>query len=299
VGVYFFAALIRNSFQGDFLQNQHNIDFGTRHCGSKVSDVSLPPWAKTPADFVNQLREALESDYVSRNLHLWIDLIFGYKQRGKEADRANNLFYHLCYEGSVDLDTIVNLEERYALEVQIGEFGQVPKQIFTSPHPQKIMQAQQIYRNLSNHGGGGGGDTFDAASGSSGENSSDCASSPGKRVKPSMSVVETEVTDIKYWKDMSLMKRVCDYKVHREALSAVAMSVDNLWIFSASHDSILKMYSLEEMQVMRSISVANMTLSACVPLPNNKTVLLGSKDNNLCAYSIEYGRTSDYLEVHR
>ena len=61
----------------------------------------------------------------------------------------------------------------------------------------------------------------------------------------------------------------------------------------------MQMYSLEEMHVMRSISVADgMTLSACLPLPNNKTVLLGSKDNNLCAYSIEYGRTSDYLEAH-
>ena len=75
--------------------------------------------------------------------------------------------------------------------------------------------------------------------------------------------------------------------------------MDNLWIFSTSHNDVLKMYSLDEMHILRSISIPNMSLSSCYPLPNNKTVLLGSKDNSMCGYSIEYGRTSDYLTVHR
>lgn len=76
-----------------------HIDFGKRHCGTVVGDVELPPWAEDAADFVRKQRMALESDYVSQNLHGWIDLIFGYKQRGAAAVEADNLFYHLCYEG--------------------------------------------------------------------------------------------------------------------------------------------------------------------------------------------------------
>lgn len=47
------------------------------------------------------------------------------------------MYYHLCYEGSVDLDSIYNLNERHTLEVQIMEFGQIPKQVFKVPHPKR------------------------------------------------------------------------------------------------------------------------------------------------------------------
>lgn len=44
--------------------------------------LELPPWANNSAEqFVRVNRMALESEYVSCQLHHWIDLIFGYKQK--------------------------------------------------------------------------------------------------------------------------------------------------------------------------------------------------------------------------
>lgn len=75
---------------GEFLVNNMGINFGFRHNGAKVSNVELPPWAKSPNDYISINRKALESNIVSQNLHKWIDLIFGYKQKGTEAVKAHN-----------------------------------------------------------------------------------------------------------------------------------------------------------------------------------------------------------------
>ena len=48
------------------------------------------------------MKASLESEQVSMNLHHWIDLMFGYKQRGKNAIVHDNLFYPLTYEENID-----------------------------------------------------------------------------------------------------------------------------------------------------------------------------------------------------
>lgn len=121
----------------EFLTNSSSFDLGIMQSGHKVDDVMLPPWASSAEEFIRIQREALESDYVSQNLHHWIDLIFGYKQRGPAAVASHNLFYFLTYEGAVDLESIKNDVEREAVEVQIANFGQTPSQLFLSPHPSR------------------------------------------------------------------------------------------------------------------------------------------------------------------
>eukprot|EP00300_Choanocystis_sp_HF-7_P011055 c17284_g1_i1.p1 GENE.c17284_g1_i1~~c17284_g1_i1.p1 ORF type:complete len:899 (+),score=177.90 c17284_g1_i1:182-2698(+) len=115
--------------------NSNNFDFGKKQKGGTMSDCVLPPWAASPYDFVRIHREALESEYVSQHLHHWIDLIFGYKQRGKPAESAHNLFYYLTYEGAVNIDAIDDPLQRHAFEKQIENFGQTPSQLTTRPHP--------------------------------------------------------------------------------------------------------------------------------------------------------------------
>eukprot|EP01028_Stygiella_incarcerata_P004535 TRINITY_DN19_c0_g1_i2.p1 TRINITY_DN19_c0_g1~~TRINITY_DN19_c0_g1_i2.p1 ORF type:complete len:1073 (-),score=250.53 TRINITY_DN19_c0_g1_i2:2522-5542(-) len=120
-----------------FLTNLQGVQFGVRQNGKRVDGVELPPWASSPEDFVRQMRDALESPQVSAQLHSWIDLIFGYQQHGERAIEADNVFYHLTYEGAVDIESIDDPIERESIEMQIREFGQTPSQLFESPHPRR------------------------------------------------------------------------------------------------------------------------------------------------------------------
>uniref|UniRef100_A0A8C9EZH6 Neurobeachin like 1 n=1 Tax=Pavo cristatus TaxID=9049 RepID=A0A8C9EZH6_PAVCR len=85
----------------EFLENQNGFNLGQLQISKEaVNDVVLPRWAHSPEDFIYKHRKALESEYVSAHLHEWIDLIFGYKQRGPAAVEALNVFYYCTYEGT-------------------------------------------------------------------------------------------------------------------------------------------------------------------------------------------------------
>ncbi|XP_033226844.1 protein FAN-like isoform X2 [Belonocnema kinseyi] len=252
---------------GDFLVNGYGIDFGYRHDGTKVSDVHLPPWAQGPADFVQKLRNALESDWVSENLHSWIDLIFGYKQKGIEAEKANNVFFHLCYEGAVDLDTIRDINDRHGLEVQIMEFGQIPKQIFTLPHPKRQISSRDLIR--------------------------------------SESILSSKKSSVDEIDSMEIsLKELMSFQSHKEGVNCVTVIKEGAQsnnFVSVGHDGNLKFYSINCRKLTRSVVISSLPLSSCISYQISSqcnVIVVGSWDNNLIFYDVEFGKVIDSILGH-
>jgi len=107
-------------------------------------NVGLPPWAcGSSTEFVRQMRAALESDFVSAHLHLWIDLIFGSKQQGAPALKANNLFESYTYESALDSNKLDDAA-RELIRACATDFGQTPPQLFAQAHPPRRLRVNGL-----------------------------------------------------------------------------------------------------------------------------------------------------------
>lgn len=93
-------------FLPEMFLNLTNLDLGIKQNNEPVDDVQLPDWCPNSDARLFTLihRQALESAYVSENLHHWIDLIFGYKQTGRAAIDAINVFHPATYYGEYQLE---------------------------------------------------------------------------------------------------------------------------------------------------------------------------------------------------
>ena len=121
----------------DFLINSMGLQLGNLQTGHRVNDVILPVWAKSAKHFLRQNRAALESDYCTKNLPQWIDLIFGVSSRGAGAKDARNMFHPVSYFGPTDIEAFDNPDDKARAELQATEFGIVPDQLFAKAHPGK------------------------------------------------------------------------------------------------------------------------------------------------------------------
>ncbi|XP_035753252.1 WD repeat- and FYVE domain-containing protein 4 [Egretta garzetta] len=142
----------------EFLTNANHFELGCMQDGTVLGDVQLPPWADgDPYKFILLHRQALESDYVSAHLHRWIDLIFGNKQHGSAAVEAVNTYHPYFYGDKMDLNNIKDPLIKSTILGFISNFGQIPKQLFTKPHPSRNAQGKSSPGRdpvLSLHSGG-------------------------------------------------------------------------------------------------------------------------------------------------
>ncbi|XP_039146679.1 protein GFS12 isoform X4 [Dioscorea cayenensis subsp. rotundata] len=99
--------------------------FFSLHSG--MSDLAVPSWAKSPEEFILLHRDALESERVSKNLHHWIDITFGYKLSGQASIEAKNVMLPAS-------DPLI--------PKSMGR-----RQLFTKPHPMRQVVTSRYYKS--------------------------------------------------------------------------------------------------------------------------------------------------------
>ena len=115
--------------------NFNNLNMGKLENGDLVNDI-FTPCENDPFEFVILMRSILESEKISLNIKNWIDLIFGYKNRGKEAENSYNIFTEASYEDKINLNNY--LDKSFIL--RLAEFGLTPEQIYIKEFPQRFKK---------------------------------------------------------------------------------------------------------------------------------------------------------------
>jgi WD40 repeat protein len=130
--------------------NRNNLDLKikTKKNKDKTNDVTLPNWANNNNYiFITKLKTYLESEEVNKNINKWFDLIFGYKQKGKEAEAAFNLFIPSSYD-NFDIEKEATSPDQKIYYLRLTEFGLTPHQI-TSKKFGKRKQKENKKKTIS------------------------------------------------------------------------------------------------------------------------------------------------------
>ena len=111
----------------EMFRNLNKLNMGKLETGEEVNDVKTP-CHNNPYDFIMTMRSVLENNIISYTIQNWIDLIFGYKARGKDAEIAKNIFKEASYQENIDINKIddKDIKESKLREV---EFGLIPNQL--------------------------------------------------------------------------------------------------------------------------------------------------------------------------
>ena len=99
----------------------------------KLNEVIMPTWCeKSPFIFSEKYRKLLESQNL--NINPWIDLLFGYTQRGSKAQKVGNLYLPYSYDGVINArlskEKLLNNRVDFEYQMRYFEMGVHPTKVF-------------------------------------------------------------------------------------------------------------------------------------------------------------------------
>ena len=118
-----------------------------------VGGVEMPAWANyNEYTFVKKHRELLECPEINEKINEWFNIIFGSKQKGKEAKKIGNLFIKQTYEDFEETYNKSSKSDRI-YQCRMVEFGVTPNQLFKNDtyKRQNMNDCAKIKRSLLFH----------------------------------------------------------------------------------------------------------------------------------------------------
>ena len=116
----------------EMFKNVNKLNMGKLENGNQINDV-LTPCKNNPYNFIMTMRSCLENDKISYKINEWINLIFGFKQRGKEAEKVKNIYKESCYQEIIDINKL----EYKSGKLREAEFGLIPNQLMVKECPKR------------------------------------------------------------------------------------------------------------------------------------------------------------------
>jgi WD40 repeat protein len=114
--------------------NINDINLGKLENDSLVYNV-ITPCNNNAYSFTEIMKRTFENEKLSSIINNWIDLIFGNKAKGKEAENAKNVFLEESYQESIDLKTI-DIDKKIIYLKRV-EFGLIPSQVMSKECPKR------------------------------------------------------------------------------------------------------------------------------------------------------------------
>lgn len=164
------------------------------------------------------------------------------------------------------------------LEVQISEFGQIPKQLFDKPHVPKIkffnsenLPSPSIILPTSQS-------TFSLQSSSNNDNEFQQKQNTKFNKDMSndnLSTIATTTCDI-----INELIYYDDGPSHKDVINCMLYD-GNGGIVSVGKDGLMKCYNVDERRQKRCVTIGQLPLSSCAKIENSNTIVLASWDNTM------------------